>query len=101
MTAVPPGLLAALQDRYRLDRELGQGGMATVYRPRGRPPVRESPTVAGRLPLHWYARPVLRDHDWRERALCPGPDPRAWHIGARGAALGGADEACRSQGEPV
>jgi serine/threonine protein kinase len=31
MTAVPPSLLAALQDRYRLDRELGQGGMATVY----------------------------------------------------------------------
>jgi serine/threonine-protein kinase len=31
MAAVPPGLATALQDRYRLDRELGQGGMATVY----------------------------------------------------------------------
>jgi serine/threonine protein kinase len=31
MVAVPPGLATALQDRYRLDRELGQGGMATVY----------------------------------------------------------------------
>jgi serine/threonine protein kinase len=31
MAAVPPGLAAALQDRYRLERELGQGGMATVY----------------------------------------------------------------------
>jgi serine/threonine-protein kinase len=31
VTPVPPGLAAALSDRYRLDRELGQGGMATVY----------------------------------------------------------------------
>ena len=31
MAAVPPGLATALQDRYRLERELGQGGMATVY----------------------------------------------------------------------
>ena len=31
MAAAPPGLAAALQDRYRLDRELGQGGMAAVY----------------------------------------------------------------------
>ena len=26
-----PRLAAALSDRYRLERELGQGGMATVY----------------------------------------------------------------------
>jgi hypothetical protein len=27
----PVRLAAALADRYRLERELGQGGMATVY----------------------------------------------------------------------
>ena len=31
MAAVPAGLANALKDRFRLDRELGQGGMATVY----------------------------------------------------------------------
>ena len=31
MAGVPPGLAAALADRYRIERELGQGGMATVY----------------------------------------------------------------------
>jgi tRNA A-37 threonylcarbamoyl transferase component Bud32 len=31
MTAVPDRLAAALSDRYRIERELGQGGMATVY----------------------------------------------------------------------
>ena len=29
--SVPERLSAALADRYRLERELGQGGMATVY----------------------------------------------------------------------
>jgi len=28
---VPPGLVEALRDRYRIERELGRGGMATVY----------------------------------------------------------------------
>ena len=31
MTAAPSALAAALADRYTIDRELGQGGMATVY----------------------------------------------------------------------
>jgi serine/threonine protein kinase len=31
MTDVPGRLSAALADRYRVERELGQGGMATVY----------------------------------------------------------------------
>ncbi len=31
MTAPPPSLATALADRYRLERELGAGGMATVY----------------------------------------------------------------------
>jgi Tol biopolymer transport system component len=31
MSIVPEGLAAALADRYRLERELGAGGMATVY----------------------------------------------------------------------
>jgi serine/threonine protein kinase/Flp pilus assembly protein TadD len=31
VTAIPDRLQAALADRYRLDRELGRGGMATVY----------------------------------------------------------------------
>ncbi len=31
MPDIPPGLSAALAERYRIERELGAGGMATVY----------------------------------------------------------------------
>ena len=31
MNDIPKALVAALADRYQLERELGQGGMATVY----------------------------------------------------------------------
>ena len=31
MSAIPDRLTAALSDRYTIERELGQGGMATVY----------------------------------------------------------------------
>src|SRR5215204_1232645 len=31
MAGVPPALMDALRDRYALQRELGRGGMATVY----------------------------------------------------------------------
>jgi len=31
MTTLPPQLVAALADSYRIERELGRGGMATVY----------------------------------------------------------------------
>jgi serine/threonine-protein kinase len=31
VTAAPTTLADALADRYRLEHELGQGGMATVY----------------------------------------------------------------------
>jgi serine/threonine-protein kinase len=31
MAEAPPRLIAALADRYRIERELGEGGMATVY----------------------------------------------------------------------
>ncbi len=31
MPDIPSRLVEALADRYRLERELGQGGMATVY----------------------------------------------------------------------
>lgn len=44
MSDLPPRLTSALADRYRLHRQLGEGGMATVYLTENRNP-------GGRLPL--------------------------------------------------
>ena len=32
MANLPPHVISTLADRYRIERELGAGGMATVYR---------------------------------------------------------------------
>ena len=47
MSAAPPGLASALQDRYRLERELGRGGMATELGTEVT--LKDSLTVAARL----------------------------------------------------
>lgn len=56
---MPQGLATALQDRYRLDRLLGEGGMATVYLtanrwprlPRHRPGKRYIPSMIQPSPM--------------------------------------------------
>ena len=65
MTAAFARLATALRDRYRIERELGQGGMATVYlahasaltasSPRSRPPpICNTPTSSPAfLPVAW------------------------------------------------
>jgi len=50
MATVPAGLVNALQDHYRLDRELGAGGMATVYLPHDLTLDRD---VAPKWPARW------------------------------------------------
>ncbi len=52
--AVPDRLAAALADRYRIERELGAGGMATVYLAR-----RAAIVTRDRNGDAWMARVVL------------------------------------------
>ncbi len=57
MTSIPDRLTAALSDRYRLDRELGAGGMATVYLAHD---LKHDRDVAIRRGDRRYASPKLR-----------------------------------------
>ena len=45
MSDIVARLNAALEGRYAIERQLGEGGMATVYRRPIRPPVVISPTI--------------------------------------------------------
>jgi len=63
MTAIPDRLSAALSDRYRLERELGQGGMEPSPGPR-RPPERwPRVRVAGRGQLTIVIDHSIVSHD--------------------------------------
>jgi serine/threonine-protein kinase len=64
MATVPAGLAAALQDRYPLDRELGQGGMATVYLSRDLSCLNQRATIR-------TSRPPIRADRWANWRVLP------------------------------
>ena len=59
MSDVPDRLATALADRYRIERELGAGGMATVYLAHGTPSYRNCDV--SRDGKHFlFVRPTIR-----------------------------------------
>ena len=83
MLEAPDRLIAALADRYRIERELGAGGMATVY-PRPRPearPQRRAQGAASRARGGHRRRAIpRRDQDHRRAAASA--HPAAVRLGA-------------------
>ena len=95
MTEVLARLQDALQDHYRLERELGQGGMATVYLAHDVKHDRDAalkvlrPELAATLgPERFLRERLAKEGELRPPASCatwrmPSPPPtgRAWSTG--------------------
>ena len=79
MADPPARLTAALADRYRLERELGQGGMATVYLAEDLKHHRKVAlkVLASRAGRHPRPRPILPRDRGRRRAAASAHPPAA------------------------
>ena len=81
MTAVHQRLAAALADRYRIERELGRGGMATVYLAEDLKHHRQVAIKVLRPELAACARPrALPARDRDRRRAAPPPHPAALRL---------------------
>ena len=86
MADTPARLASSLSDRYRIERELGQGGMATVYlaaRPQARSPGRDQGPAAGARRRDRRRALPRRDQDHRQPPASAHPRFRLGRLRAR------------------
>ena len=87
MPAVPDGLLAAVADRYRIEEEIGRGGMGAVYLAED---LKHARKVAhqGAAPRQWSAlrAPALPARNPHRRPPVASPDPSGARLGRVGRA---------------